>query len=116
MGFIRMEKGEIKMKYLASTFSPMMLAEFAHASIIPINFDDVPPAATLTSVVSHEVTAKVLSALLEEPVAFNRVNVVLEDGDWLYCVIPAFRTSEAREFSYEEVANAGVRCFLVEVK
>ena len=103
------------MKYLANTFSPMMLGELEWAEVTPIELDELPPMSELTSVVSHEVTAKVLSALMGEEVPFNRINLTLELGDVLYCIIPNFRASEAREFSYEEVAESGYRCFQVRV-
>ena len=103
------------MKYLANTFSPMMLGENNGAEVVPINIADLPTMAEMTSVVSHEVTAKILSALLEENVQFNRVSLVLRTGDALFCVIPSFRASEAREFTHEEVAEAGFRCFQVRV-
>jgi len=102
------------MKYLASTFSPMMLDTGTWAEIVEIALADVPEG--LTSIVSHEVTAKVLSILLGEDVKFNRVNVTLTHGDCLYCVIPKFRCGESREFTREEVEAAGYRCFLVVVK
>ena len=111
------------MKYIANTFSPMMLGELEWAEVTPIDLDELPPMSELTSVISHEVTAKVLSALMGEevplkilnPRLFNRVNLTLELGDVLYCIIPNFRAYEAREFSYEEVAESGYRCFQVRV-
>ena len=102
-------------KYLANTFSPMMLGENEWAEVTPIELEELPPMSELISAVSHEVTAKVLSALMGEEVPFNRINLTLELGDVLYCVIPNFRAQEAREFTYEEVANAGYRCFQVSV-
>lgn len=103
------------MKYLANTFSPMMLGELEWAEVTPIELDELPPMSELTSVISHEVTAQILSALMGEEVPFNRVNLTLKLGDTLYCVIPNFRAQEAREFSYEEVSGAGYRCFQVRV-
>lgn len=105
------------MRYLSSTFSPAMLGRGAEARVIEIDtIKDVPPVGRVRSIVSHEITAKILSALLGEPVEFNRVNVTLEPGDWMYCIIPKFRASEAREFSRQEVEAAGFRVFLVEVR
>ena len=65
------------------------------------------------SAVGHEVTAAVLSALLGCHVPFARVNVALDEGDTLWCVIPSFRATEAREFTRQEVEAAGYRCFEV---
>ena len=101
------------MKYIANTFSPMMLGRYEWAEVTPIDLDEIPVG--LTSVVSHEVTARILSALLGEEVQFNRINLSLELGDTLYCVIPNFRAQEAREFTHEEVSEAGYRCFQVRV-
>ena len=102
-------------KYIANTFSPMMLGALEWAEVTPIELDELPMMSQLTSVVSHEVTARVLSALMGEEVSFNRVNLILEIGDVLYCVIPNFRASEAREFTHEEVSGAGYRCFQVRI-
>jgi len=68
-----------------------------------------------TSVISHEVTAKVVSAVLHTEVVFNRVNVTLKAGDVLVAVIPSFRAEIAREFTEEEVCAAPLRCFLIKV-
>lgn len=103
------------MLYLGNTFSPMMLEADGNAIMGEYSLDAVKKFLEKphTSVVSHEVTAPILSALLGIPVAFNRVNLTLNKGDCLICVIPAFRCNEAREFTHEEVASAGVRCFVV---
>lgn len=101
------------MRYLGNTFSPMMMGEKLFVvEVCEINLDDIPP--NLTSVVSHEVTAKVLSVLLDESVVFNRVNLALKQDDVLYCVIPNFRATKAREFTKKEVEKAGYRCFMVQ--
>jgi len=42
------------------------------------------------------------------------VSVKLTGGDVLFAVIPNFRASEAREFTYEEVKSAGFRSFKIE--
>ena len=101
------------MKYIANTFSPMMLRENEWAEVTPIDLDEIPSG--LTSVVSHEITARVLSTLLGEEVQFNRTNLSLKLGDTLYCVIPNFRAQEAREFTHEEVSEAGYRCFQIRI-
>jgi hypothetical protein len=100
------------MQYLANTFSPMMLGEYVAARVAECGLDDIPDEAE--SVIGHEVTAAIVGALLCRPVPFRRVNVALQIGDTLYAVIPAFRAGEAREFSHNEVANAGFRCFIVQ--
>ena len=105
------------MRYLSTTFSPAMLSRGTEARVIEMDgIDGVPPVGRMTSIVSHEVTAAILSAILEEPVEFRRVNVTLEPGDWMYCIIPRFRANEAREFSRQEVEAAGFRVFLVEIR
>jgi len=94
-----------------------MLGRGTEARVIEMDgIDGVPPVGRMTSIVSHEVTAAILSALLREPVEFRRVNVTLKPGDWMYCIIPKFRASEAREFSRQEVEAAGFRVFLVEIR
>jgi hypothetical protein len=105
------------MRFLASTFSPAMLGPGAREAIVlEIELNDVPAVSTMSSIVSHNVTAAILSGLLEEPVEFRRINVSLEPGDWVYCIIPKFRASKAREFTRQEVEQAGFRVFLVEIK
>ena len=106
------------MKFLATTFSPMMLPADStlRATVQNATLAEVREALPeLTSVVGHEVTAMVLSALLGSPVAFNRQNVNLHPGDVIWVVTPGFRANEAREFTREEVEAAGFRCFLVVV-
>jgi len=100
------------MKYLTNTFSPIMMAEDSSSSIVAFPAGDLPKLPTdVSSAVSHEVTAKILSALLGREVEFNRVNLILQRGDQVYAIIPGFRASETREFSREEVAGAGFRSF-----
>lgn len=106
------------MIYFSTTFSPMMIDELSWAwcEITQQELSDIPPMADMKSVVGHEVTAQVLSALLEEHVPFNRVNVVLKSGDVMYVITPKFRVESSREFTREEVENAGYRCFQVIMK
>jgi len=103
------------MKYLANTFSPLMISE-GKFSGVPISLSQAKALSVdAKSVVGHEVTAPILSALLGLPVAFNRENLSVIPGDQIVCVIPKFRADKAREFSHEEVAAAGFQAFLVDV-
>lgn len=103
-------------KYLAVTFSPAMLTPGASAVVEEAALADVQAASSeLVSAVGHEVTAAILSALLGQEVAFNRVNLTLRPGDEVYCIIPRFRAEVAREFTREEVEAAGFRCFRIRV-
>ena len=101
------------MVYLANTFSPAMVAEHCQAVVDSCPLEDVPPDTM--SIVSHEVTAKILSTLLGRRVDCNRINVVLQSGDELYCVIPNFRASESREFTRKEIEDSGFRCWYVRI-
>jgi hypothetical protein len=104
------------MIYLTSTFSPMMVSEGLLFQGREVSLEEAAKLADgATSAVSHEVTAKVLSVLLDSPVEFRRVNLTLEEGDLIICVIPTFRASESREFTREEIEVAGYRCFVVVV-
>lgn len=103
------------MEYLGNTFSPMMLKEGEWAEVVEIDLTDLPRMEEATSVISHEITASILSVLLGEEVSFNRTGLSLVEGDTLFCVIPNFRSSEAREFTKEEVETAGYRCFQIQV-
>ena len=100
-------------RILATTFSPAMLRPGMEAKVSECPLKDVPEWAE--SAVGHEVTAKVISALLGRPVEFKRTTVELRDGAVLYCIVPTFRADVAREFTQEEVTAAGFRCFRVEV-
>lgn len=99
------------MEYLATTFSPAMLSPGTSANVVECDLADIP--AGLYSIVGHEVTAAVLTALLGEPVTFRRASVALAAGDGLFVVVPNFRAAEAREFTRGEVEAAGFRCFVV---
>lgn len=106
------------MLFLTNTFSPMMLSEGTEARVRGIN----PQVAlrslqdeTMTSAISHEVTARVFSALAGREIQFSRVNLQLRAGDQLLVIIPSFRATEAREFTLEEVTSSPVRAFWVEV-
>ena len=101
------------MIYLANTFSPAMLGDHCEAVVDSCPLEDVPFDAI--SIVSHEITARILSSLLGRRVDFNRINVILQSGDELYCIIPNFRASEAREFTKKEVEEAGFRCWYVRI-
>ena len=104
----------IRGKYLGNTFSPMMLGKGVKAEVVEVGLSEFPTYFSPSqSVISHEVTAAVISVILGQPVPFNRVNLTLEAGDRLYCIVPNFRATEAREFSREEVESAGYRAFLV---
>jgi hypothetical protein len=107
------------MEFLTTTFSPAMTAPghvgfFAEYPIEGIR--QKVRDGEVISAVGHEITAKVLSALLGAKVEFSRVNLSLKDGDTLYCVIPAFRAAESREFTREEVEKAGFRSFVIEIQ
>lgn len=107
------------MWYITNTFSPMMLTPNQGEAVVKeIGLNDVLRLYSqheCRSAIGHEVTAKIVSALLGDSIEFNRVNLSLELGDRVLCVIPNFRATEAREFTFDEVSNAGYRCFTVEV-
>lgn len=102
-------------RYLTNTFSPMMLSRGTKAVVVEATLEEVRGAVEtgLISAVSHAGTAEVLSVLLGTEVVFNRVNLVLRDGDEVWCVIPSFRAEVAREFTRDEIEAAGFRCFRV---
>ncbi|KXK11838.1 MAG: hypothetical protein UZ22_OP11002000238 [Microgenomates bacterium OLB23] len=104
-------------RYIGNTFSPAMLkaGEGCVAVVEEIDITAIPRAilAECKSVVSHEVTAKILSAITGTEVSFNRVNIALTRGDVMYCIVPNFRANEAREFTEDEVRSSGFRAFLL---
>jgi len=104
------------MNILTTTFSPAMLKAGCKATVKETTLAEIKAKVKYCkSAVGHEITAAILSALLEQRIDFNRVNLSLDNGDCLYVVIPKFRANEAREFTHEEVTAAGFRCFFVEV-
>jgi hypothetical protein len=101
--------------YLTTTFSPMMLGGGVAGYVREITLAQAKKILQdpFVSAVGHEVTAEVLSVLLDRQVEFNRLNLVLKSGDQLICIIPKFRAEQAREFTKDEVEAAGYRCFQV---
>ena len=109
---------EVSMRYLTNTFSPAMVEAGAsfQGTDIPTLEEVKDHLPGITSAVSHEVTAAVLSSLLSVSIPFNRVNLSLAPGDVVICVIPMFRAQEAREFTFQEISSAGWRAFMVEIR
>lgn len=105
------------MMYLTNTFSPMMVSKSLVFKGIEISLDEARTGLDtgFTSAISHEITSKILSALLDMDVVFNRVNLNLSKGDIVICIIPNFRSDIAREFSFDEIFNAGFRCFYITI-
>ncbi len=105
------------MVYLTNTFSPLMLSAESvnHAKVLPISLAEAREHLSqgVVSAISHEVTAKILSAVLHRDIVFHRMNVSLNAGDVVIAVIPSFRAEVAREFTEEEVLGAPLRCFLI---
>ena len=113
--------------FITTTISPMMIGhedlemeicEFPQDqmefSLLAI--DSMAKSRTIEfhGAVSHEITAKVLEPIIKEFIPeisriklFNRVNLKLGLWDSVLAIIPNFRASEAREFTLEEVQNAG---------
>lgn len=103
------------MRYLAVTFSPMMLRPDVKAEVSSLaSLEGIP--VDCVSAVGHEVTAKIVSAMLGREVPFARVNLTLQAGDEVFCLIPGLRGTESREYSREEVLAAGFRAFHVVVR
>lgn len=106
------------MIYVTSTFSPMMLHRDSEARVYQISLveakERLAKSKGFYSVVSHEVTASILSALLGTTVQFNRINLEVIAGT-IICIVPNFRADVAREFTLEEAATAGYKCFLITI-
>jgi hypothetical protein len=104
-------------RFLTTTFSPAMLELGTVATVREISLDEAKGLLVdgFVSAVGHEVTALILSAVLDTRIEFARVNLSLSARDCVVCVIPSFRADVAREFTSEEVEAAGLRCFVVEV-
>src|SRR6056297_1240245 len=117
--------------YITSTISPMMLAGPAIEMIIQefepedmlirmSGIDTVCKSRCVDVVgaVGHVNTSSVLKPIIDmflPSVAgiklFNRVDIKLGLFDEILAIIPSFRASEAREFTFDEVENAGFRVF-----
>lgn len=104
--------------YLTNTFSPRMLRTGASAyvsGLSPREAMGMACAPNIVDCISHDVTASIFSGLLGRKVEHTRVDLSLEPGDQLICLIPNFRANEAREFTYDEVASSGVLAYLIQV-
>lgn len=107
------------MNYLANAFSPSMLPEDMGVEAQICNFSvdrALSMAHTLKSIISHEITASIISAACGKEIEFNREKVILAPGDSMIVIAPKFRAEIAREFTAEEVRAAGFRAFIVLVK
>ena len=84
-----------------------MLSFGTVATVKRIGFEDAQNALKdgFTSAVSHEITAKILTSVLNTEVLFNRVNLALNSGDKVIAIIPNFRAETAREFTQEEIGT-----------
>ena len=105
--------------YITTTFTPAMMdGNGSVAMMKEISLEKAKEIMGLhewKSAVSHENTAELLSRKLSMDIAFNRVNISLDAGDTVICIIPAFRTNVAREFTDEEIRNAEFRAFVVNI-
>jgi len=107
--------------YISTTFSPSMLAKGVGASVEELDFgtfrlqvQKLVRAGELIPAVGHENTAQLLRKKLGVDLElYARVNLELGDGDILYCAIPQFRATEAREFTAEEISSAEFRYFAI---
>ena len=104
--------------YLANTFSPLMITA-GTAKIRPCSEKEARSKIRLRSwesVISHEITAEMLSERFQENVPFRRENLSLEQGDNVLVAAPQFRADSAREFTRAEIATAPWRFFWVMVR
>lgn len=100
---------------LSTTFSPMMLGLNVMSTIREVSLVDAKQLLSegFESIVGHEVTASILTSLLDVKVNFNRQNVTLNKKDHVVAIIPSFRSDVAREFTKEEILKSPVRCFYI---
>lgn len=104
------------MKFLTNTFSPLMSPKCKFEGQ-PVSFEIAKKAAKEShSVVSHEITANIMTALLKMPVPYNRVNIEIVPGDEIVCIVPNFRARVSREFTHKEIVDAGFLCFIIKAK
>ena len=117
--------------YITSTISPMMLAgpklemivqEFEPEDMLirmsGINTVCKSRCVDVVGAVGHQNTASVIRPLVERYLPevsgielFDRVSIKLGLFDEILAIIPNFRANEAREFTFNEVENAGFRVF-----
>lgn len=116
MGYIEMET-RVGHRWLTNTFSPLMVREgsFQGEKISLERAISLIKDRGYQSAVGHEVTAQILTALIEMPVRFNRVNLSLNPMDEVIAIVPNFRADVAREFTREEVGAAGYSCFHIQI-
>ena len=104
------------MKYLVNAFSPAMLSGSCNLQYKEITRIEFAMYATECKVViSHEVTANLLSQIVGFEVKANRVNLKVNPGDILLGFTPGFRCAEAREFTREEIENSPHKFWILEI-
>ena len=111
-------RGRTDFFYLANTFSPIMIVS-GTAKIRPCSEKEARSKIRFRSwrsVISHEVTAEMLSDQFEQKILFNREYLSLECGDNVLVCAPQFRADSAREFTRKEIETAPWRFFWVMVR
>jgi len=116
--------------YLTTTFSPSMISKKNKGVMVQevselefwrmlkgvINTGEV----EFVSAIGHENTADIVLRRMPDELKeqmpeslFNRVNIKVEHGDWVFAIIPQIRFDSTREFTDEEVKKAEFRFFIM---
>ncbi|MCD6318946.1 DUF1874 domain-containing protein [Candidatus Aerophobetes bacterium] len=113
--------------FLTTTFSPSMMGRKAKVLMVHevkeeefwrslsgvknVEGNEFIPA------IGHENTADIVRKRMpkemREQKLFNRVNIEVEHGDWIFAIIPQVRFNSTREFTDEEVKKAEFRFFII---
>ena len=116
--------------FLTTTFSPSMIGrknkgvmvqevsemEFWRMLEGVINTGEV----NFIPAIGHENTADIVLRRMPDELReqmpdslFNRANIKVEHGDWVFALIPQVRFDSTREFTDEEVKKAEFRFFII---
>ncbi|MEM0106511.1 MAG: DUF1874 domain-containing protein [Zestosphaera sp.] len=105
--------------YLASAFALGMIEEpIALLKVVRIDIEDAKKwlkVSKYVSIVGHESTANLMSALLSLPVSVNRTNIKLKRGDRVIVFQIMTRLPEGKVLSEEELKNVPTAWYYVEV-
>ena len=116
--------------YLTTTFSPSMISK-KNKGVMVQQIDKSEFWRMLKGVmntgevefipaIGHENTADIILRRMPDELReqmpeslFNRINVKMEHGDWIFAIIPQIRFDFTREFTDEEIKKAEFRFFII---
>jgi len=112
--------------FITTTFTPSMMknkvvmVEEIDEARFWAELYNVSQGSEVVPAVGHENTAEIIKERMPDFVKekmpeslFQKINIEMQDGDWIFAIIPQFRPNETREFTDEEVKKAKFRFFII---